>query len=120
VIVYALVMKHHKEARQQFKFDIIRWSLSAGLMFALIIVNVTGNGSFEADMGFFGAVVVFELSLWIVSRTMFRHLFKFPVSLETLQARWGVWVMIVVRVWLTAVSYLMQRTNAISMFTVDW
>jgi hypothetical protein len=65
-------------------------------MAILLIINFCGLGSPLIDLAFFGAVVVSELSIWIMSRTMFRHLFTFPVNLETLQARWGVWVMIVI------------------------
>jgi low temperature requirement protein LtrA len=89
-------MKKHKEARYQFQFDVIRWSLSSLLMVALIVLNSRGYGSGAMDIGFFGAVVVLELMLWITSRIFYRHLFTFPVNLENLQARWGVWVMIVI------------------------
>jgi hypothetical protein len=65
-------------------------------MAVLLAINFCGLGSPLIDLAFFGAVVVSELSIWIMSRTMFRHLFTFPVNLETLQARWGVWVMIVI------------------------
>jgi low temperature requirement protein LtrA len=94
--VYSLVMKKHKEARHQFQFDVIRWILSSLLMVALIVLNSQGYGSGAMDIGFFGAVVVLELMLWITSRIFYRHLFTFPVNLENLQARWGVWVMIVI------------------------
>jgi hypothetical protein len=89
-------MKHHEVAREQFKFDILRWSITSLLMIALIITNAKGHGDIYMDLGFFGAVVGFELFLWILSRTMYRHLFQIPVNLDTLQSRWGVWVMIVV------------------------
>ena len=40
--------------------------------------------------------VLQELGLWIFSRMALRHRFFYPIDLELMQDRWGIWVMIVV------------------------
>lgn len=89
-------MYYHTAARKQFQFDVGRWSATSILMIVLIILNSTNYHSDIVDFIFFILVVAIELLTWVISRTMFRKYFVFPVNLEMLQLRWGVWVMIVV------------------------
>jgi hypothetical protein len=96
--VYAVVLYHHKVARNQFSFDIARWCVTSLLMVALLVLNAMGINSNGLDLAFFVSVVGVKLFTWMGSRVFYRHLFKFPVNLVALQARWGVWVMIVVRI----------------------
>jgi hypothetical protein len=94
--VYAVVLYKHEMARKQFQFDIFRWVTTSVLMIILLVLNAMGYNSNYIDLIFFVAVVVVELFAWVGSRVLYRHMFKFPVNLDTLQARWGVWVMIVI------------------------
>ena len=100
-VVYSLVLYRHKMARDQFKFDLFRWSITGLLMILLLIINSTGNGSDLLNFIIFGIVVVVELAVWLVSRVVYREYFVFPVELDLLQNRWGVWVMIIVSIYLS-------------------
>lgn len=85
-------------ARKQFMFDIIRWSLTICLMLLRIIMSSYGIASNGIDLIIIGVSVVQETGIWIIARAIFRHFFVYPVDLEALQSRWGVWVMIVVSI----------------------
>jgi hypothetical protein len=89
-------MYKHPKARKQFLVDFCKWILTCLLMSGLLIINSTSDSSTTVDLIFFGLVVVVEVSAWLVSRIAFRHWFHFPVNLDTLQTRWGIWVMIVI------------------------
>jgi hypothetical protein len=95
-VVYGIVMWHHQAARKQFQFDVVRWSITIALMIVLLLANTFNYNSDILDFALFLSVVGVELSSWLISRTLFRQNFVFPVHLDMLQIRWGVWVMIVV------------------------
>jgi hypothetical protein len=66
-------------------------------MIAILVLHGVGIASDELDVGVLGAAVVIEVSGWILSRTFFRSWYQYPIDLDLMQVRWGVWVMIVVR-----------------------
>jgi hypothetical protein len=94
--VYASIMYHFPLARLQFLFDVIRWSITACLMILSLILHSQGSASDIQDVIILGVAVLIELAVWIISRAIFRSWYKYPIDLDLMQARWGVWVMIVV------------------------
>lgn len=78
--VYAIVMRHHEVARAQFKYDVARWSVTSALLIILICVNVTGHGSGTIQFLFFGLVILQELAVWMISRTLCRYLWIRPLG----------------------------------------
>ena len=90
-------MFHNKLAQNQFLFDIIRWSITIALMVISLILHGLHLNSDVTDIALLGIAVFQEVLLWVISRVFFRRLVKYPIDLELLQSRWGVWVMIVVR-----------------------
>ncbi len=91
-----VVIRHNPLAQQQFVFDLARWSLSSVLMVATILCHLLDVGSDILDISILFVAMVQELVTWIASRTLFRHRFTYPIDLDLMQSRWGVWVMIVV------------------------
>ena len=69
----------------------------------LIIINVgldaAGHGSDLQDELFMGVIVLVETIGWIFVRSVHRAQFRYPVDLDLMQSRWGIWVMIVVSRW---------------------
>ena len=96
ILVHGAVMYNNKQATEQFIFDIIRWSISSFVVVAGIIVNLITNISDEANIAFQFIVIIVETVAWFLSRSLFRHKYTYPIDLELLQSRWGVWVMIVI------------------------
>lgn len=90
-------MRHNEKAQAQFEFDILRWAVSVALMVINIIVHSVGKAADWIDINIMGIIVGLEILAWIYTRVVFRSRFQYPISLDLMQERWGVWVMIVVR-----------------------
>ena len=78
-------------------------------MIALLVVNAMEYASETLNFAIFIAVVVVELAVWLISRVAYRKFFVFPVELDLLQSRWGVWVMIIVSIFFDLHSNSMCR-----------
>jgi hypothetical protein len=70
--VYALVNTNTTRAREQFIFDIARFSLTIVIMLVGICLNVYELASDKIDTFLLFACVVQELYIWIHSRMYFR------------------------------------------------
>jgi hypothetical protein len=66
-------------------------------MTASIVLNVFHYSSDTINTMILGVAVLQEVAIWIISRGFFRSRFRYPIDLDLLQGRWGIWVMIVVR-----------------------
>lgn len=96
IIMYGLVILHHPKAWAQFRYDLLRWAITCLLMALIVILHIYGTRGKTVDGLLLIIYLVNEILIWVVSRVWFRHHFHFPVNLEALQSRWGVWVMIVI------------------------
>ena len=94
--MYGFVIRHHPQAWIQFRYDLLRWIITCLIMGLIVILHIEGVRSARIDILLLVLFVANEILIWIISRVWFRHHFHFPVNLEALQSRWGVWVMIVV------------------------
>ena len=97
LIVHGLVMHFNKNAFQQFSFDMLRWCLSGIAALVNIIAHICGYNNEIYDLLTLIFVITIETIVWLISRVYFRKYFVYPVDLELLQDRLGMWVMIVVR-----------------------
>jgi hypothetical protein len=70
--VYALVISNNKRAREQFIFDMARFSLTIVIMLVGIFLNAYEMASDRVNTLLLFACVVQELYIWIHSRMFFR------------------------------------------------
>ena len=96
VAVYGLVIRHHRQAWAQFRYDLFRWAVSCVLMALIVVLHAVGIRKARVDTLVLILYVVNEIVVWVGSRVLCRQHFHFPVNLEAFQSRWGVWIMIVV------------------------
>jgi low temperature requirement protein LtrA len=94
--VYFVVMFHNEKAYLQFNVDILRWAVTCMLMIALLVLHGKEESNDLMDNVIIGSAMLIELIGWVLSRLLLRKRFTYPIDLELMQTRWGIWVMIVV------------------------
>lgn len=95
-VVHIMVMFHNPLATKQFFFDIIRWTISLVITILGIIIHSIKISSEISDFAMLALIIFLETCIWLYSRSMHRKNYTYPIDLELLQSRWGVWVMIVI------------------------
>lgn len=96
IATYAVVMYHNIKARDQFLFDTVRWAVTTFIMILLLCLHAANRASDFLDVACIGAAVTQETCFWIFIRLFLRKRYTYPVDLKIMQARWVVWVMIVI------------------------
>lgn len=110
IIIHLLVMFHYPKAKEQFIFDIYRWTTSCVLIICVLISTENQAIMYYVLL----ALVVQETLAWLLSRSLFRQRYTFPVDLELLQARWGIWIMIVIGEAIIQLLVPPLQTNSLS------
>lgn len=96
IIIYLIVMQNNKVATNQFILDVYCWGLTLLICITDFILHITGNSSKYLDFALLVFIVCQETLSWIMSRTMLSKSLAYPLDIESLQKRWGEWVMIVI------------------------
>ncbi len=68
-------------------------------MVAFIVLCQLGYSSSFLESVLFSVAACQEVIIWVGSRALYRRRFIYPIDLDLMQSRWGVWVMIVVSGW---------------------
>jgi len=96
ILIHLAVMSSNEKASDQFIFDIYRWGFSCCVAISSIVIQLNYYQSQSIDTALQAVIIASETIAWLLSRSLFRYKYTYPIDLELLQIRWGVWIMIVI------------------------